>query len=163
MKVYIMSDDKKRTLINILIAVFIGGGFFLGVFALFLLSPGQDAVDSSYPIIQIIAKPTPSSTPLPTQVPGEDDISNGVDNVDEIRIGSVVQIFNTGGAGLRLRSNPGTSSSVQFIGAELEPFSVVNGPTEQDGYVWWYLESPYDPSRSGWAAADYLQLIQESD
>lgn len=158
-----ISDDKKKTLINILIAVFIGGGFFLGAFALFLLSPGQETIEPSAPIVQTIARPTPTSTPLPTQIPGETEGSNGTVIVDEIQIGSVVQIFNTGGAGLRLRSNPGTSSSIQFIGEELEPFSVINGPVEQDGYVWWYLESPYDPSRSGWAAAEYLQLIQESD
>jgi hypothetical protein len=36
---------------------------------------------------------------------------------------------------------------------------VVGGPVELDGYVWWQLNAPYDESRQGWAAQDYLNII----
>jgi len=36
---------------------------------------------------------------------------------------------------------------------------VVDGPEQADGFIWWYLEAPYDTSRSGWAASQYLGLV----
>lgn len=157
-----MNDDKKRILINVLIASLIGGGVFFGVFSLFLLSPSNGSAIVSTPIIVTIEKPELTATVAPTAEANQIE-EEVITTESGIEIGDVVQIFNTQGAGLRLRSNPGTSSSVQFIGEELEPFTVANGPTDQDGYVWWYLESPYDANRSGWAAAEYLQLIEETD
>lgn len=85
------------------------------------------------------------------------------DSNREIAIGSVVQIYNTGGAGLRLRSEAGISGTVQFLGEEQELFEVRDGPSKSDGYTWWYLESPYDETRSGWAVSDFLAIISESE
>lgn len=157
-----MNDDKKRILVSILIAILIGGGLFLGAFSLLLLSPSNEIAEVSTPVVVTIEKPEPTATFTPTIEANENEEEVNLAE-SGIVVGAVVQIFNTEGAGLRLRSNPGTSSSVQFIGEELEPFTVVNGPTDQDGYVWWYLESPYDVNRSGWAAAEYLQMIKETD
>ena len=159
-----MSDEKRKILVNVMIAVFIGSAIFLGVFSVFLLSSADGSIVASAPVVNTIEKPEVTPTSLPATLPAEnEEIDLDGQSPDDIQIGSVVQIFNTEGAGLRLRSNPGTSSSVQFIGEELEPFSVINGPVEQDGFVWWYLESPYDANRGGWAAATYLQLIEETD
>ena len=155
-----MELKKQTNLINIFIAIIIGCGLFFGVLALIFFSPSQTPAIASIPQVVTIAKPTATPTPEPTSIPEEQETTL---DTGGFSIGSVVQIYNTEGAGLRLRSNPGTSSSVQFIGDELELFTVINGPTELDGYVWWYLESPYDTTRSGWAAAAYLQLIEESN
>jgi len=76
--------------------------------------------------------------------------------------GIYVQISGTGGDGLRLRQQPGTGSEVMFMGYEAEVFKVMDGPKEQDGYIWWYLTAPYDESRSGWAASNFLTVIELS-
>jgi hypothetical protein len=43
-----------------------------------------------------------------------------------------------------------------------EVFMVKDGPKDADGFTWWFLEAPYDPQRSGWAASNYLQVIQST-
>lgn len=78
-----------------------------------------------------------------------------------IVIGNYVQITGTNGEGLRIRSNPGLSGEPVFLGFDSEVFIVQDGPREADGYVWWYLVAPYDQTRAGWAAADFLSYIPE--
>jgi hypothetical protein len=73
-----------------------------------------------------------------------------------------VKIARTGGVGLRIRQEPGTSGEVVFIANESEVFIVIGGPVEKDGIIWWQLSTPYDETRSGWASADYLALIEEN-
>jgi len=41
-----------------------------------------------------------------------------------------------------------------------EVFLVVGGPVEADGYTWWQLRAPYDQTRTGWSAQDFLDLIE---
>lgn len=65
-------------------------------------------------------------------------------------------IFGTGGDGLRLRYQAGLNSNVRLLGAEGELFEVMDGPETSDGYIWWYLESPDDRTRRGWAVVDFL-------
>jgi hypothetical protein len=77
----------------------------------------------------------------------------------QIGIGAYVQITGTEGAGLRIRKDPGQSGETVFLGEEEETFVVKDGPQEADGYTWWYLVAPYDDTRAGWAAADYLAAI----
>lgn len=88
------------------------------------------------------------NTPLPTPP------SN------EISLGSFVRVTGTGGEGLRLRARPGLTSEVRLLGQEAEVFQVRDGPSEVDGYIWWYLVSPEDESRSGWAVSNYLEWVQ---
>jgi hypothetical protein len=78
----------------------------------------------------------------------------------EISIGAYVQILDTGGAGLRLRSEPSLNGQVLLLGSEAEVFEVKDGPVEMDGYTWWYLVGPFDETRRGWAVANYLNLVQ---
>jgi hypothetical protein len=76
-----------------------------------------------------------------------------------IAIGNYVQITGTNGEGLRIRSDPGLSGNFEFLGYDSEVFIVQDGPREVDGFVWWYLVAPYDDTRNGWAAADFLAYI----
>ena len=46
-----------------------------------------------------------------------------------------------------------------FLGYDSEVFLVKDGPQTVDGYVWWYLVAPYDDTRTGWAASDFLTYI----
>lgn len=82
-----------------------------------------------------------------------------ISETSEFPLDSFVQITGTGGNGLRFRESPGTNSSVNFIAAESEVFRVVAGPVESGSYNWWQLVAPYDNSRQGWAAGEYLVSI----
>jgi len=64
-----------------------------------------------------------------------------------------------GGRGLAHPREPGQGGDTVFIGEESEIFQVKEGPQQVDGYTWWYLVAPYDETRAGWAAADYLLAV----
>ena len=78
---------------------------------------------------------------------------------DVMGIGGYVQISGTEGEGLNIRSAPGLNSETVFLGEEAEVFVVRDGPQDADGYIWWYLVAPYDETRAGWAAADFLAVV----
>ncbi len=92
----------------------------------------------------------PSATPpleRPTPLPGV------------LAVGAYVQIYGTQGGGLNIRQQPGLNSAVQFLGYDEEVFVVEDGPQERDGLTWWYIVTPVDSSRAGWAAANYLSVV----
>jgi hypothetical protein len=97
--------------------------------------------------------PTPDSfvTATPTIPPDQNGIS----------IGAYVQISGTDGSGLRIRTGAGTENPVRFIGMDAEVFKVVDGPLKTDDYTWWMLQAPYDQTRSGWAASQYLSVVEK--
>lgn len=76
-----------------------------------------------------------------------------------LAVGTYAQITGTNGEGLRIRSAPGLTGDPVFLGFDTEVFLVQDGPREADGYVWWYIVSPYDDGRAGWAASDFLTYI----
>ncbi|MDD5371451.1 MAG: hypothetical protein PHQ40_20425, partial [Anaerolineaceae bacterium] len=133
--------------------------------ALILLHPAGLRIMAATPVVTLIPAPTLTpaiaiptngiSTATPTLSPSQQSPASG-----SIQIGTYVQIGDTGGAGLRIRSDPGVSSSALFLGLESEVYQVTKGPQQKDGYTWWYLVAPYDKNRSGWAAANYLVVIQ---
>jgi hypothetical protein len=101
------------------------------------------------PTHTVVAPPTPTFDPnvTPTVAAGA------------IGIGGYVQISGTEGQGLRLRTAPGLSGAQAFLGFDEEVFEVRDGPQVVDGYTWWYLVAPYDETRVGWAAADFLAVV----
>jgi hypothetical protein len=76
-----------------------------------------------------------------------------------IGVGAYVQITGTEGSALNIRREPGLSSEVIFLAYDAEVFEVREGPMEVDGFTWWYLVTPVDEARSGWAAANYLTVV----
>ncbi|WP_298010590.1 MULTISPECIES: SH3 domain-containing protein [Anaerolinea] len=102
--------------------------------------------------------PAPTVTPTPLFIITETPEIASVE-INGISIGVYVQISGTGGDGLRLRSGPGKEFPPLFLGYESEVFEVKDGPKFSDGITWWYLVAPYDQTRSGWAASDYLKLV----
>jgi len=105
--------------------------------------------------------PAPTSTPnaTPTFTPDPLIVGTATLPPDVIGVGGYVQITGTEGDGLRLRANPGLNGEPVFLGYDEEVFQVQDGPQDADGYTWWYLVAPYDESRAGWAAADFLGAI----
>jgi hypothetical protein len=108
--------------------------------------PGPSSTLAPLPATLTPAPPTPFPTPTPR--PGQ------------VRVGSYVQIENTGGEGLRIRTEPGLETKVIFSGFDSEVFLVTDGPQQADGYTWWHLTASYDQARSGWAVQDYLTVIE---
>ena len=74
-------------------------------------------------------------------------------------VGYKVRIVNTEGDGLRIRIEPGLGNSPIFLGTEGEEFIIVSGPNISDNEVWWFIEGITDTSKKGWAAQDYLMII----
>jgi hypothetical protein len=142
------------------------GGIFLamllcgiGAFIFWVTSPPADS--SAIPTAALTIFPmttlTPTGTPLPTPtVTPENTVETG-----GIKVGDYVQITGTNGAGLRIRSAAGLNAAINFYGMDSEVFLVKDGPEQVDGFTWWFLVAPYDENRNGWAAADYLSLIND--
>jgi len=105
--------------------------------------------------------PAPTSTPdvTPTFTPDPLIVGTATLAPNEIGIGGYVQITGTDGEGLRLRADPSLNGTPAFLGYDEEVFQVREGPQEADGYTWWYLVAPYDETRAGWAASDFLGAI----
>ncbi|HCB02005.1 MAG TPA: hypothetical protein DEP19_06445 [Anaerolineae bacterium] len=103
--------------------------------------------------------------PAPTHTPGipptftPDPLASPTFDPNTIALNGYVQISGTGSDGLRIRSAPGLNTETVFRGEESEVFVVKDGPQTGDGYTWWYLVAPYDDTRAGWAADEFLAVI----
>lgn len=134
--------------------------FFVVLAMLLLSSNGNTPSGIPTAVFTVIAAPTSTLQPLPgAQATTTATPSSLV--VDGIRVGVYVEIVDTDGAGLRLRIAPGTEAEPRFLGRESEVFEVRDGPRDADGYTWWYLVTPMDESRSGWAAGDWLSVVSQ--
>lgn len=138
-------------------AFLVAGGLMLLTALVFLLLPiPASAVPDPVQAMTMIPAPTMTATappvletPTPTSAP----------SIGGISVGSYVQITGTDGQGLRLRSGPGIDNPPRLLGMDAELFMVKDGPRQADEFIWWFLEAPYDPERSGWAAANYLTVV----
>jgi hypothetical protein len=102
--------------------------------------------------------PAPTSTSAAPPTPTLDPFAP-TPTTEGLAIGNYVQITGTEGQGLRIRATPGLGGEFVFLGYDSEVFIIRDGPRSVDGYTWWYLVAPYDESRAGWAAADFLSFI----
>ena len=121
-------------------------------------APGSSAVPevtriAAPTLTPIVVDPTRTPTPTPTSI---FFLPEGV-----IGVGIYVQVTGTGGAGLRMRGEPGLDGPINFSAMDSEVFLVIEGPVDADGYTWWHLEAPYDRNRNGWSAAEFLSPIKE--
>lgn len=103
--------------------------------------------------------PAPTHTPLASAVPTNDPLITPTFDPTSINLNGYVQITGTEGQGLRIRLAPGLNTETVFRGEEAEVFVVQDGPQSVDGHTWWYVVAPYDATRAGWAAADFLAVI----
>jgi hypothetical protein len=130
------------------------------VFILLIFLPKKQSEENKIALITVI--PALTSTPVvgltivPTSTVEKTEV---IESNYKFQLGEFVQITGTSGEGLRLRSEPGRSFSVKFIGMDSEVFEVIDGPVESDGFIWWYLEAPYDKTRNGWSVDEYLQKV----
>jgi hypothetical protein len=151
---------KQVNIWVILASILVAGGLIIviGLLIFFMPAPVSNAVS---PVTVLTVIPAPTSTPTLPKVVATHTATPPA-SIDGISIGSFVQIAGTEGQGLRIRSGPGINNPPRFLGMDSEMFQVKDGPKQADGFTWWYLEAPYDPSRSGWAASKYLNVIQST-
>ena len=129
--------------------------------AAWLVKPLQTVPTNPTAVLTIVTAPTSTpQIPVTTSTPPTSTVANSDVTVGGIAVGMYVQITNTGGDGLRLRRNAGTNGDILFLGYDSEVFKVVDGPELVDGYSWWFLTAPYDDSRSGWAASNFLGVVE---
>ena len=119
-------------------------------------SPQASGIGFAPADVTVIPAPTGTSSAPPT--PTIDPFASPT-SPSGIAIGNYVQITGTEGQGLRIRAEPGLDGDFQFLAYDSEVFLIQDGPREVDGYVWWYLAAPYDATRVGWAAADFLTYV----
>lgn len=140
----------------IIASILVAGLLTLVVGLVIFFSPAPAVMFDAGMAMTVI--PAATQTPLPSRMV-ETPTPTSQPIVDGISVGGYVQISGTEGQGLRLRSGPGIDNPPRFLGMDAEVFQVVDGPEQADGFTWWYLEAPYDTSRSGWAASQYLGLV----
>lgn len=133
------------------------------VYALIAKPEASVLTGPAYAVITVIPVATSTLASLPpTFTPPSTIPSTTITPTSEstvFALGVYVEITGTGGLGLRIRAAPGLNAAALFLGNDSEVFQITDGPREADGYVWWYLTAPYDSSRAGWAAQDYLAVI----
>jgi cytoskeletal protein RodZ len=79
--------------------------------------------------------------------------------ITEIGPGATIVVQGTAGAGLNLRDQPTTYAKIVASAREGTELTVLDGPREADGYVWWQLQTA--DGKVGWGAADWLVLKTE--
>jgi len=143
------------------------GGLIVLAAVLALTAISRRATEASVsapPVVTLLPRPTatvaatvePSPMPTETPPPAAPDGGGG----GPIGVGSIVAVYGTEGDGLRLRAAPSTTGTIQILAGESEVFTVQDGPLDADGRTWFYLVSPSDAARAGWAVADFLRVAQ---
>jgi hypothetical protein len=116
------------------------------------------------PVVLTATPAASTATPLPTATspaPPEPATTLPAPPAGQVKIGAYVQVFGTGDAGvLNLRAEPSLQARVNYVALEREVLQVQAGPKNASGITWWYLVDPASSTRSGWAAQNYLQVVQ---
>lgn len=95
-------------------------------------------------------EPATPTVVLPTEAPVQPPAPT------EIGPGATVVVKGTGARGLNLRAQPTTQSERVATVNENAELTVIVGPQEADGFVWWQVETA--DGKQGWGAADWLVL-----
>jgi hypothetical protein len=134
----------------------------LTVIGALFYTPGQPDEGTPTAILTIVPGPT-STLFVPTATATR--VSSVIPDMPPspipgmIGVSAYVQIFGTDGAGLNIREGASLAAEVRFVAYEAEVFEVREGPVVADGFTWWFLVTPVDAARSGWAAANYLSVV----
>lgn len=150
-----------RQLFNkwVILAALVLAGLLLLITAIVIgLTSARQTSDVGFSAANLTVIPAPTGTSSAPPTPTIDPFASPTSPAG-IAVGNYVQITGTEGQGLRIRAQPGLDGAFQFLAYDSEVFVVKDGPREVDGYVWWYLAAPYDDTRVGWAAADFLTYI----
>ena len=137
--------------------IFAGLLILLTAMSIGLTTPHQSSTIGFAPA-DLTMIPAPTSTSNAPATPTIDPFAPSPTPTG-LALGNYAQITGTNGQGLRIRAKPGLDGEFVFLGYDSEVFLVKDGPQTVDGYEWWYLVAPYDDTRAGWAASDFLTYI----
>ena len=155
-------DPPVVSATSCLTIVIFGMMIFVALFFFFVIRPvstGTEGIASpEKALLTVIPAPTLTPTVYATKEPQTLEIHYVSE--DGLSLGSLVEVYDTGSTGLSVRPQPGTGGYLNFVAQEGERFRIIDGPDAKNDYIWWKLESPNNPDRSGWAAADYLRLVE---
>ncbi len=149
--------------LTILAAIFLAAAILGLVYLLFRMTRQEPAAEQAIPTAALTVIPAPTHTPTlpPTLEPAAaTQTAAPLLPPGTIGVGTYVKVTGTGGAGLRMRAEPGTDAEIRFMAMDEEIFLVIGGPVEKDGYVWWQLKASYDANRTGWSAESFLNLVE---
>lgn len=77
-----------------------------------------------------------------------------------ISLGATIAVEGVDEQKLNVRDVPGIrESSILFRADEEERFVIAEGPRQADGFTWWRIQDPSNPTRTGWAVSNYLLVI----
>jgi hypothetical protein len=111
-------------------------------------------LNSELPLIAVTGGesiPTPIPTTAPTIAPTASP---------RLTAGTLVRVSGTEGLGLRVRRAADLTAPLLYKAREGDTFRVADGPVFQDEIDWWRVCSLKDGA-CGWAAGDYLSIIQQ--
>jgi uncharacterized protein YgiM (DUF1202 family) len=74
----------------------------------------------------------------------------------EIAPGASVVVKGTRGAGLNIREEPSRQARIVVSAKDGDELTVLDGPEEAGGYVWWKLRT--QDGKEGWGASEWLAL-----
>ncbi len=116
------------------------------------------------PVVLTATLSPATATPLPTATTpatAEPATTLPAAPAGDVKIGAYVQVYGTGDAGvLNLRAEPSLQARVNYVALEREVLQVQSGPKDANGITWWYLVDPASGTKSGWAAQNYLQVVE---
>ena len=98
--------------------------------------------------------PTPASSAPTATLPPTVGPPSPTPTPEGLYIGGVAVVNGTGSA-LRLRSDPGLQTTTLKTVIDGKRLTILEGPREADGLIWWRLRDPSDGAE-GWAAQEYL-------
>lgn len=112
-------------------------------------------------IIRITAPPTPIPTntpiiPTPTSIPTltPSPTPDRLVAPEVITGGFFAQVANTDGIGVNFRSGTGRSNELIAVLEEGTVALVLEGPVEDDGFVWWRIE--LEDGTQGWLVEQFI-------
>ena len=150
-----------------LLAILVGVVIVLCVALVLLVRALKDGREEepSVPAATSTAEPLPTDTPtLLTVIVQTPLLSTEPSTVlteepptsTEIAPGASVVVKGTGGAGLNVREEPSKQARIVVSAKEGTKLTVLEGPEEAGGYVWWKLQT--QDGKEGWGASEWLTL-----
>jgi uncharacterized protein YgiM (DUF1202 family) len=149
-------------LLAILVGVVIVLCVALVLFVRALRNDGEEA--PAVPAATASPEPLPTDTPslltailLPPTATEPPDV--GVEEPPTstgIAAGATVIVKGTKGAGLNIREEPARQARIVTSAKEGAELTVLEGPEEAGGYVWWKLQT--SDGKEGWGASEWLVL-----
>ncbi|MGQ9928561.1 MAG: SH3 domain-containing protein [Chloroflexaceae bacterium] len=106
-------------------------------------APPVASLPTSVPTVDFTPMPTRVPTSLPAPTLAVESLPTG------LAAGARARVTNLGGVALRARAAPGLSSPVTARLPEGREVTILEGPVEADGYVWWRVEAT---EGAGWVA-----------